>query len=142
MSIWIEPISLEHIAQRSANTMAEHLAIHFIDVGDDYLKATMPVDQRTKQPLGYLNGGASCALAETVASTAANYCVDQKEKYCVGLSLTANHLRPATQGLVTAMAKPIHLGNKTQVWEVSITDQQNKLICVIRMTMAVVVRDQ
>ena len=140
MSIWIEEISLELIAQRSKNTLAEHLNIQFIELGDNFLKATMPVDHRTKQPLGLLNGGASCALAETVASTAANYCVDQHKRYCVGLSLNANHLRPVKEGLVTAKTNPIHLGNRTQVWEVMMTDQQEKIICVCRMTMAVVER--
>jgi 1,4-dihydroxy-2-naphthoyl-CoA hydrolase len=87
-----------------------------------------------------LNGGVSAALAETVASTAANFCVDQSIAYCVGLDINANHLRPATEGFVTAIAKPIHLGNKTQVWEIKIENPEGKLVCISRMTMAVVNR--
>jgi len=140
MSIWIEKISLEALNQRSANTMAEHLGIAFTDFGDDYLQATMPVDERTRQPLGILNGGASCALAETVGSTAANFCVDQSQCYCVGLSINASHLRPARKGLITAIAKPLHLGRRTQVWEITMCNDQNKKICVSRLTMVVIER--
>lgn len=141
MKIWKQPINFELIKQRSKNTMAEHLGIEFIEVGDDYLKATMPVDHRTKQPLGILNGGASCALAETVGSTAANYCVDQAQYYCVGLAIDANHLRPALEGqTVTATARPVHLGKTTQVWQIDMQNNEGKLTCVSRLTMAVVAR--
>lgn len=139
-SIWKMPISHELLQQRSTNTFAEFIGIQFTDFGDDYLKATLPVDHRTKQPLGFLNGGVSTALAETVASTAANYCVDQAVCYCVGLDINANHVRPATGGIVTAIAKPVHLGNKTQVWEIKIENTAGKLVCVSRMTIAVVMR--
>lgn len=140
MTIWKMPISHALLEQRSKNTFAEYIGIQFVEFGDDYLKATLPVDHRTKQPLGLLNGGVSAALAETVASTAANFCVDQSVAYCVGLDINANHLRPATEGLVTAIAKPIHLGNKTQVWEIKIENREGKLVCISRMTMAVVNR--
>ncbi len=141
MHIWKQPINFELIKQRSKNTMAEHLGIEFTEVGDDFLKATMPVDQRTKQPLGILNGGASCALAETVGSTAANYCVDQSKFYCVGLAIDANHLRPALEGqTVTATARPIHLGRTTQVWQIDLQNESGQLTCVSRLTMAVVER--
>lgn len=140
MSIWKMPISRQLLAQRSANTFAEYIGIEFTEFGDDYLTATLPVDHRTKQPLGFLNGGVSAALAETVASTAANYCVDQSVCYCVGLDINANHLRPATSGIVTAIAKPLHLGSKTQVWEIRIDNEAGKLACIARMTMAVVYR--
>jgi len=140
MSIWKMPISLESIKERSANTFSEHIGIEFTEIGDDYLVATLPVNETTKQPLGFLNGGVSCALAETVSSTAANYCVDQNIEYCVGLDINANHLRPSTHGKVKAIAKPIHLGNKTQVWEIKIYTQEEKLACISRMTMAVVKR--
>ena len=100
----------------------------------------MPVDNRTKQPLGLLNGGASCALAETVASTAANYCVDQTKAYCVGLEINANHIKSATGGLVTATAKPLHMGRRSQVWEISIVNEKNQLVCISRMTLAVLLR--
>lgn len=140
MSIWKMPINHTLLRERAQDTFVEFIGIEFTDIGDDYLKATLPVDHRTKQPLGFLNGGVSAALAESVASTAANYCVDQTKCYCVGLEINANHLRPATSGLVTAIAKPLHLGSKTQVWEIHISNDQQKLICVSRMTMAVVAR--
>lgn len=140
MSIWKMPINHTLLCERAQDTFVEFIGIEFTDIGDDYLKATLPVDHRTKQPLGFLNGGVSAALAESVASTAANYCVDQTKCYCVGLEINANHLRPATSGLVTAIAKPLHLGSKTQVWEIHISNDQQKLICVSRMTMAVVAR--
>src|SRR3989344_4920331 len=111
MTIWIEAINLEHLKQRSHNTLAHHLGIEFSRIGEDFLEATMPVNEKTVQPLRILNGGASCALAETVASTAANYCVDQAERYCVGLEINANHLKPTAEGdTVRAVARPIHLG--------------------------------
>lgn len=140
MSIWKMPIDYKSLKDRAANTFVEFIGIKFTEIGDDYLKATMPVDNTTKQPLGFLNGGVSAALAESVASTAANYCVDQSLCYCVGLEINANHLRPALEGLVTATAKPFHLGNKTQVWEIRIENEAGKLVCISRMTMAVVNR--
>ncbi len=140
MTIWTMPINFDLLQERSQNTFVEFIGIKFTDIGDDYLAATMPVNNTTKQPLGFLNGGVSAALAESVASTAANYCVDQSTCYCVGLDINANHLRPATRGLVTAVAKPIHLGNKTQVWEIKISNDENKLVCISRMTMSVVLR--
>ena len=140
MTIWTMPINFDLLQERSKNTFVEFIDIKFTEIGDDFLSATMPVNNTTKQPLGFLNGGVSVALAESVASTAANYCVDQSICYCVGLDINANHLRPATKGLVTAVAKPIHLGNKTQVWEIKISNDENKLVCISRMTMAVVLR--
>src|SRR3989338_9110896 len=140
MSIWKMPISLESATVRAKNTFVEFIGIKFIEFGDDYLKATLPVNHTTKQPLGFLNGGVSAALAETIASTAANYCVDQSVAYCVGLDINANHLRPTLDGIVTATTKPLHLGNKTQVWEININNEANKLVCIARMTMAVVLR--
>jgi 1,4-dihydroxy-2-naphthoyl-CoA hydrolase len=140
MSIWKMPITLELLNERSKNTFAQYVGIEFTEIGDDYVKATLPVDHRTKQPLGLLNGGVSAALAETVASSAANYCVDQSVAYCVGLDINANHVRPAVSGFVTAITKPLHLGNKTQVWEIKINNDAGKLVCISRMTMAVVQR--
>src|SRR3989338_830382 len=110
MPIWKMPINHELLKSRSANTFVEFIGIEFIEIGDDYLKARLPVDHRTKQPLGFLNGGVSAALAETVASTASNFAVDQLIYYCVGLDINANHLRPVTDGYVYAIAKPLHLG--------------------------------
>lgn len=138
--IWFEPLSLETLEERSQASLASHLAIKFISHDDHSLSATMPVDHTTKQPMGLLNGGASCALAETVGSTAANFCVDQSQYYCVGLDINANHVRPVREGLVTAVAKPIHLGSKTQVWEILISDDQGRLACVSRLTMMVIAK--
>lgn len=132
------PLNLEEVNRRSKHTLSDHLGIVFIDMGDDYLKASMPVDERTCQPMGILNGGASTALAETVASAAANFCVDQTQKICVGLEINANHLRPARTGsTVTAIAKPLHLGKTTQVWEIKIHNEFKQLICISRLTLAV-----
>lgn len=137
MSIWKEKITLTSAAQRAANTMVDHLGIEYTEVGDDYLKAKMPVDHRTHQPLGIMHGGASCVLAETVGSTAANFCVDRTKQYCVGLDINTNHIRSIKQGYVIATAKPFHLGRSTQVWHIEIRDEQERLISVTRLTMAV-----
>lgn len=136
MAIWKQEIDLARIIARSKNTLVEALGIQFTEVGDDYLIATMPVDQRTKQPIGIMHGGASCALAETVGSTAANFCVDQQH-YCVGLDINVNHIRAIRSGLVIATTKPYHLGKSTQVWGIEIKDEHQKLISVSRLTMAV-----
>ena len=139
--IWITPLSLEEINKRARNTLSDHLGIEFVAVGDDHLSASMPVDHRTCQPMGILHGGASCALAETVGSAAANYCVDQSQKVCVGLDINANHLRSVRSGsFVTAVAKPIHLGKSTQVWEIKIYNESKQLISVSRLTMAIMSR--
>ena len=116
------------------------MSIEFTEIGEDYLKATMPVDHRVHQAIGIMNGGASCALAETVGSNAANYVVDIKTHYCVGLDINTNHLRPVREGLVTATARPFHLGRTTQVWGIEIHDQQGKLVSVTRLTMTVIAR--
>lgn len=138
--IWSHNPTLEDLNKRSTSTMAENMGIEFTEVGPNYLKARMPVDQRTRQPLGILNGGASCALVETIASTAANFCVDQRTAYCVGLDLNANHLRSVSSGYVTAITRPVHIGKSTQVWSVDIFDDLDKQICVARMTMMVMQR--
>ncbi len=134
--IWRKEGTLELLAQFSKNTLEEHLGIEFIEIGPDYLRATMPVDNRTHQPMGLLHGGASAALAETIGSMAANLAVD-KSKYCVGLEINANHVRPVTKGLVTGTARPIALGRTIQVWDIRIEDDKGKLICISRLTMAV-----
>lgn len=141
MTIWFDNPNLEFFNQRSKNTLVEHLGIRFIEMGEDYLKATMPVDQRTVQPLRILHGGASCALIEAAASMAANACVDQSKEYCVGLDINANHLRPALEvSIVTALVLPIHLGKKTQVWSVELSNEKAQKICIGRMTMIVLPR--
>ena len=140
--IWQTPISFEALVDRNRNTLCEHLGIEFIDIGDDTLKATMPVDHRTHQALGIMNGGASCVLAETVGSNAANYVVDSKTHFCVGLDINTNHIRAVRSGKVTGTAKPIHLGRSTQVWSIEIHDDEHRLISISRLTMAVMARKE
>src|SRR5882724_67854 len=114
MRIWFSDFKLEQIVDRGANTLVEHLGIQFIEVGPDYLRATMPVDNRTRQLMGVLHGGASAALAETIGSFAANMCVDYTRLLCVGQEINANHLRPVASGRVTTTARPFHLGTRNQ----------------------------
>ena len=140
MAIWKTPIDLKTINERSKETLAEHLSIVFTEVGDDYLVATMPVNAHTLQPHGIMHGGASCVLAETVASTAANFCVDNNTHYCVGLEINTNHIRSARSGQVIGTTKPYHLGRTTQVWNIEIRNDDGKLISVNRLTMAVLKR--
>jgi 1,4-dihydroxy-2-naphthoyl-CoA hydrolase len=136
MTLWKTQITLDQLKERSKNTLAEHLGIEYLEIGDDYLKAKMPVDHRTKQPAGLLHGGASVALAETLGSIAAALCINREKKRIVGLEINANHIRPVTDGWVTGVTKPIHVGNTTQVWEIKIYNEQDKLICVSRLTVA------
>jgi 1,4-dihydroxy-2-naphthoyl-CoA hydrolase len=140
MSIWFSSFTIEDIADRGAGTMVGHLGIRFTEVGPDFLRATMPVDERTRQLMGVLHGGASVALAETIGSFAANLCVDHTRFYCVGQEINANHVRPAASGLVTATAKPFHVGTRSHVWHIEIHDDRQRLVCVSRLTMAVVDR--
>lgn len=121
----------------SANTMAAILDIRFTEVGPDFLKATMPVDHRTHQPYGMLHGGASVVLAETLGSVASVMAVDHSRHKCVGMEINANHLRPVRSGLVTGTATPLHLGSTTHVWDIRIHDDRNRLVCVSRLTVAV-----
>lgn len=140
MNIWKTPIDISDANLRSKNTMAEYLGIEFIEVGQDFLVAKMPVDHRTKQPIGIMHGGASCVLAETVGSTAGNYCVDIKTHYCVGLDINTNHIRSMREGYVIGTAKPFHLGKSTQVWEIDIRDEHNHRVSINRLTLAVLTR--
>jgi 1,4-dihydroxy-2-naphthoyl-CoA hydrolase len=137
MAIWFRSNTLAEIEKRGLGTMVEHIGIRITAVGDDYLQGTMPVDHRTVQPMGILHGGASVALAETLGSLAANLVVDPEQNYCVGLDINANHIRAGKKGLVTGTARPIHLGSTTQVWSIEITNDEGKLVCVSRLTMAV-----
>lgn len=142
MSLWKTPISLEELAMRSKNTLAEVLDIVFIEIGVDFLKATMPVNAKTKQPVGIMHGGASCVLAETIGSTAANYAIDNGSQLCVGLSINTSHIRSIREGLVTGIATPLHIGRSTQVWNIDITNEKEQLISSTRLTMAVLNREQ
>lgn len=135
--IWNKAFTIDELEQRGKNSMVEHLAIQFTEIGEDYLVAVMPVDKRTHQPLGIMHGGASCVLAETVGSVAANCCVDWEKYYCVGLDINTNHIRSVRSGFVKAIGKPFHLGRTTQVWGIEIYDEREKLISVTRLTMAV-----
>ena len=135
MTIWKTPLTLEDLQKRCAGTFISHLKIVFTEVGDDYLKAQMPIGPHHLQPMGILHGGASCSLAETVASAAANYCVDAKTHYCVGLDINTNHIRQMTAGVLTATARPYHIGKKTQVWSIEIHDDQNNLVPISRLTV-------
>jgi uncharacterized protein (TIGR00369 family) len=135
--IWKVPIEVEEINHRCRNTLCDHLGIEFIEVGDDFLTAKMPVDRRTNQPMGIVHGGATAALAETVASAAANYCIDAT-KIAVGLDLNINHIRAVQSGFVTGIAKPLHLGKSTQVWEIKIWNETRQLVSAARLTIAVI----
>jgi 1,4-dihydroxy-2-naphthoyl-CoA hydrolase len=136
--IWKDVPSLETVNELSERSLIGHLGIEFVEVGEDYLVARMPVDDRTRQPVGILHGGASVVLAETLASCAATFTVDGERAYCVGMEINANHVRPVTSGWVTGVVSPIALGRRTQVWEVRITNDAGKLVCVSRCTMAVI----
>lgn len=140
VKIWKSPITLEEIANIRVQTMTAAVGIEFTEIGDDYLKGKMPVDHRTKQPFGIMHGGASCVLAETIGSIAGCYCLDIKKQVCVGLGLTINHIRMVREGWVYGTAKPVHLGRKTQVWNIDIVDDHNKLISTTRLTLAVIDR--
>ncbi len=136
MALWKTQTTVDQLKERSKNTMIDHLGIEYLEIGEDYLKAKMPVDYRTKQPLGLLHGGASVVLAETLGSVAAGLCVDREKKGIVGLEINANHIRPVTDGWVTGVAKPIHVGNTTQIWEIKIYNEKDKLVCISRLTVA------
>lgn len=140
--IWFQPITPEILNKRGQHTLAEFLNIQFVEVGEDFLKATMPANERTRQPLGIVHGGANVVLAETVASTGANATVNFEEHYCVGLEINANHLRSVREGLITAVTRPIHLGRTTHVWHIELFDDAGKLTCVSRMTAAVLARQK
>jgi 1,4-dihydroxy-2-naphthoyl-CoA hydrolase len=139
MSIIITPeVTLASIQLRNKNTMSEWLGIEFTEVTSEYLVAKMPVDHRTTQPLGVVNGGAFCALAETVGSMAANLCIDRTQYVALGLDINANHIRSAGSGWVHGKASPLHIGKSTQVWEIKITDDNGNLCCISRLTMSVI----
>lgn len=119
------------------NTMVAHLGIELTNMGEDFIEARMPVDPRTHQPLGLLHGGASVALAETLGSIAATCCINPAVQYCVGLEINANHIKSVRNGFVTGVAKPVHIGKRTQVWEIRIVNDTQDLVCISRITLAV-----
>ncbi|MDV3307511.1 MAG: hotdog fold thioesterase [Cyclobacteriaceae bacterium] len=137
MTIFNRNVTLETLNGLAPRTMVAHLGIEFTAVGDDYIEARMPVDHRTVQPLGLLHGGASVALAETLGSVAATCCIDTATHFGVGLEINANHIRSVRDGYVTGRTTPIHIGKRTHVWEIRISNEAGELVCVSRITIAI-----
>lgn len=136
--IWFKKdLQLEHIHRMRNSNMAEHIGLEFTELGADYIKARIPVDHRTNQPYGILHGGASCVLAETLGSIGSAMVIDTEKFICVGLEINANHIRSVAEGFVTGIATPIHLGRSTHVWDIKIHDDQQKLVCISRLTVAI-----
>ena len=143
MSIWFKKdLAIQDLQPLGQSNMGEHLGIEWVEVGEDFLKAKMPVDNRTRQPYGLLHGGASVALAETIGSVAAAMIIDHTKYYCVGLEINANHIRAVKEGFVTATGRPIHIGSTTQVWDIKIHNEAGKLVCISRLTVAVLKRKE
>ena len=140
MGLWKQDVGLERVNGFSRNTMMEHIGIQVTDIGDDYVRGTMPVDARTHQPYGLLHGGASIALAETLGSLGAMLSVNPASELAVGIDINANHVRGVTRGMVTGTARPLHIGRATQVWEIRIEDESGRLVCIARLTVAIVPR--
>ena len=136
MPVWKQPISLEALTSSAAGTAVAHLGIEFVEVGDDFIRARVPVDQRTVQPYGLLHGGVAVVLAETLGSCGAAFAVPRGQRV-VGLDINANHLKGTSSGWVTGIARPVHLGRSTQVWAIELTNDAGQLTCVSRITMAV-----
>ena len=136
MGIWFREYTLEELNNLAIGNLLSHVGIEFIEIGEDFLKARMPVDQRTMQPFGILHGGASVALAETVGSCAACMVYDFPRVFFVGQEINANHIRPVSSGHVTGTARPLHVGKTSQVWDIRIHDDQERLVCVSRITMS------
>jgi len=137
MSIWFAQADPEALNRALKNTLGETLNMQVTEIGDDFLRMTMPVNKTTHQPLGLLHGGASMALSESVASLAASLCLDISKQYPVGAEINANHLRSIREGIVTATARPFHIGRRSHVWDIQIRDEQERLICISRMTASI-----
>jgi 1,4-dihydroxy-2-naphthoyl-CoA hydrolase len=141
--IWKQKFDLERLNSLNSDTMVEHLGIQFITIGDDFITAKMPVDHRTVQPYGLLHGGASAALAETLGSVAASLCVDDiTQQAPVGIEINASHLSSARSGYVFGTARPVRIGSKIQVWSIEIKDEKDRLICLSRLTVAIINHSQ
>jgi 1,4-dihydroxy-2-naphthoyl-CoA hydrolase len=139
MSIWFKKdLLLSDFNQFGKGTMGEHIGIEWVELGDNFLKAKMPVDHRTIQPYGLLHGGASCVLAETIGSVASSMVIDHASFQCVGLEINANHIHSATAGYVIGIATPLHLGRSTHVWDIKIYNENEKMVCVSRLTVAII----
>jgi len=141
MTIWRSPLDVAQLNRLCENTAVTALGIEFTEVGDDFLRATMPVDHRTVQPFRILHGGASVLLAETLGSQASYATLDTSKFRCVGLDINANHIRAVTSGKVVGTARPIHLGRTTHVWEIRVETEDGKLVCISRITMAILTID-
>ena len=139
MTLWINPPALAALNALNKNTMIAHLGIEFIEIGPDFLRARMPVDHRTLQPYGLLHGGASVTLAETLGSSASALCVDG-DKAVVGIEINANHVRGAKSGWVIGTARALHIGRSTHVWDIRIENEEGKLVCVSRLTVAIIAK--
>ena len=137
MRIWHEDFTLDDLNRRAAGSLLGHLGIVYTELGANYLAGTMPVDARTIQPAGILHGGASVVLAETLGSTAAGRVIDHRAFFCVGQSISAHHLRAVREGVVTGRAEPLHLGRRSQVWDIRIVDAAGRPVSISRLTMAV-----
>lgn len=137
MSIWKKTATIEELNRLRRNTLNDLMGIRLTEIGEDYLKAVMPVDQRTRQPMGIMHGGASAVLAESIGSFG-SYLAIEPNKRCVGLEINANHIHSVSDGWVTGIARPVHMGRSTHVWDIRITDEQERLICIARLTMAIV----
>lgn len=136
--IWFnKDIDFNSVAHFGKNTMGDHIGMEWLELGPDYLKARIPVDHRTIQPEGILHGGASCVLAETLGSFASHLIIDNTRQICVGLEINANHIRAVKQGSVTGTARPIHIGRSTHVWDIRIVDDNDRLVCISRLTVAI-----
>jgi 1,4-dihydroxy-2-naphthoyl-CoA hydrolase len=140
MSIWFRPTTIEQVNAlfTRVRDINQHLDLRLTEIGDDYLRGTLPVDERTRQPFGLLHGGASVVLAETLGSVASNLVVDSKKFHAVGQQITANHVRSARSGRVTGTARPLYIGGRSHVWDIEIQDEDGKLTCASRLTMAVI----
>jgi 1,4-dihydroxy-2-naphthoyl-CoA hydrolase len=142
VSLWRTFLSLEELNAANARTLMGPLGIVITEIGENFVRGTMPVDDRTRQPFGLLHGGASVALAETLGSLAANLCVDATRYLCLGQEINANHLKSARSGSVTGTARPLHVGARSQVWSIDIVNDAGALVCVSRLTVAVIPRPQ
>lgn len=131
-------ITLDILNESSKNSMVAHLGIIYTAIGKEHISAKMPVDHRTHQPMGLLHGGASVALAETLGSVAATFSVDHEKYTCVGMEINANHVKSLTEGWVTGTARPMHIGKSTQIWQIIINSESGELVCVSRLTLAVI----
>jgi 1,4-dihydroxy-2-naphthoyl-CoA hydrolase len=134
-------LTVELLNARVKDTMGAHIGLEWVEIGDDFLRMRMPVNDKTKQPFGILHGGASCALAESIGSMASYLTLDPEKFYCVGLEINANHIRSVRDGYVTATCRPLHIGRKTHVWDIRIESDEQKLVCVSRLTVAILEKD-